>query len=65
MSRARLKQGIRHQLRTMQVGETILISREDMRPTSVRATCTQLKGDEGATYTVKGVSAGCEVRRIS
>ena len=65
MSKSKSKSGIRHQLRTMQVGETILISREDMRPTSVRATCTQLKGDEGATYTVKSVSTGVEVKKIS
>lgn len=65
MSRPKQLAGVRHQLRTMQVGEVLIITREEMRPTSVRSTCSQLKSDEAVSYEVKNVSAGVEVKRIN
>lgn len=60
-----IKTGLRARLRAMNVGETLEISREEWKPTSVRSSAYNIAADFGFKFEVRFKNYGTAVTRIA
>jgi hypothetical protein len=60
-----VKKTLRQQLREVEIGGQVIIARDVMRPSSIRATCSALKMDEQRVFNVTVMPEGTKVQRIS
>lgn len=57
------KMNIRRAIRSLNLGESLLLQREDIRPSYLRTLCSKLKDDEGMYFSVHKSDKGYTVTR--